>query len=144
MYPPDPGDHLPDGTTLFGECCGRRDAYAGTAAIYADLPVQVYDWDGDGANEVYISARPLTPNVLALRRDTREERAKRYEGDATMIVLDALTGGEKHRFPMPAPADDSFLFADLTGRGRSRGTGGEGPLLEHVGRVGGGQGAVAL
>jgi hypothetical protein len=35
-----------------------------------------------------------------------------------MVVLDGLTGREKHRFPLPAPADDSFLFANLTGRGR--------------------------
>jgi hypothetical protein len=33
-------------------------------------------------------------------------------------VLDGRTGREKTSFPIPAPADDSFLFADLTGRGR--------------------------
>jgi hypothetical protein len=35
-----------------------------------------------------------------------------------MIVLDGWTGQEKGKFDLPAPADDSFLFADLTGRGR--------------------------
>lgn len=35
-----------------------------------------------------------------------------------MVVLDGLTGKEKHSFPLSAPADDCFLFADLTGRGR--------------------------
>ena len=81
---------------------------------YSDLPVQVYDWDNDGANEVlyvrqakYVGARP------GIR-----ERAERYEGDATKVVLDALTGKEKKHFSIPAPADDCFLFADLTGRGR--------------------------
>ncbi len=84
---------------------------------YGDLPVQVYDWDNDGRNEVlyvqqarYAELYPDTPYAV--------QRAKRYEGHATMIVLDALTGKEKHRFPLPAPADGSFLFADLTGRGR--------------------------
>jgi len=35
-----------------------------------------------------------------------------------MHVLDGRTGEEKDRFSLPAPADDCFLFADLTGRGR--------------------------
>jgi hypothetical protein len=35
-----------------------------------------------------------------------------------MVVLDGLTGREKKTFPLPSPADDCFLFADLTGRGR--------------------------
>jgi len=35
-----------------------------------------------------------------------------------MVVLDGLTGREKARFALPAPADGSFLFADLMGRGR--------------------------
>ena len=46
------------------------------------------------------------------------ETASRYEGDATMVVLEGATGREKETFPLPAPADDCFLFADLTGRGR--------------------------
>ena len=81
---------------------------------YSDLPVQVHDWDGDGAAEVmyirqagYIGGNP-----------NYRERADRYEGHATMIVLDGRTGREKKTFALPPPADDSFLFADLTGRGR--------------------------
>ena len=35
-----------------------------------------------------------------------------------MLVLDGRTGREKGSFALPAPADDSFLLADLTGRGR--------------------------
>ena len=46
------------------------------------------------------------------------ERAARYTGDATLIILDAASGREKARLPLPAPADDCFLFADLTGQGR--------------------------
>ncbi|MCC6445358.1 MAG: hypothetical protein IT210_18100 [Armatimonadetes bacterium] len=85
--------------------------------IYGDLPVQIYDWDGDGANEaLYIrQARYAEPVLL---EGGERERARRYEGHAAMIVLDGRTGREKASFPLPAPADDCFLFADLTGRGR--------------------------
>ncbi|MBM3277509.1 MAG: hypothetical protein FJY95_05440 [Candidatus Handelsmanbacteria bacterium] len=91
---------------------------AANGQCYSDLPVQVYDWDGDGANEVLfveqaVYAEPIEYGELRIR-----ERAKRYEGDAWMVVLEAASGREKSRFPIPAPADDSFLFADLTGRGR--------------------------
>jgi len=81
---------------------------------YSDLPVQVYDWDNDGVSEVmYIrQARYIGGNPKY------RERANRYEGNATMVVLDGRTGKEKKTFALPAPADDSFLFADLTGRGR--------------------------
>jgi hypothetical protein len=85
---------------------------------YCDLPAQVYDWDRDGRNEVlyvqqavYLDSPPPTASTI-------RERANRYEGNATMLVLEGATGREKARFPLPAPADDSFLFADLTGRGR--------------------------
>lgn len=85
--------------------------------IYSDLPVQVYDWDDDGQNEVlYIEqARYATlfpDSILAV------ERAMRYEGNATLVILDGVTGRRKDALPLPAPADDCFLFADLTGRGR--------------------------
>lgn len=85
--------------------------------IYSDLPVQVYDWDGDGRNEVlYVrQAKYVAPEWDG--RSARE-RADRYEGDATMVVLDGATGNAKRTFPLPAPADDCFLFADLSGRGR--------------------------
>lgn len=84
--------------------------------IYSDLPVQVYDWDNDGRNEVvYLKqAKYLDPWD---GRSPRQE-GSRFEGDATMIILDGATGREKMRLPMPAAGDDSFLFADLTGRGR--------------------------
>ncbi len=84
--------------------------------IYSDLPVQIYDWDRDGRNEVLYVKQAIyagPPDPVYGR-----QRATRYEGDATMIILDGWTGKEKARFALPAPADDSFLFADLTGRGR--------------------------
>ena len=85
--------------------------------IYSDLPVQVYDWDGDGNNEVlYIEqaryAELHDPSAVV------QERAKWYEGQATMVVLDGCTAERKASIALPAPADDSFLLADLTGRGR--------------------------
>ena len=55
---------------------------------------------------------------MDLRERSHRERADRYIGDATMVVLDGTSGKEKATFALPAPADDSFLFADLTGRGR--------------------------
>ena len=86
--------------------------------IYSDLPVQIYDWDADGRNEV-LYARQARYAEPPYRGGVRE-RASRYEGEATMVVLDGATGREKQRFALPAPADDCFVFADLTGRGRRR------------------------
>jgi hypothetical protein len=84
---------------------------------YCDLPVQIYDWDRDGTNEVlyirqavYLDSPPPTATNI-------RERASRYEGQATMVVLDGRSGREEKQFALPAPADDSFLFADLTGHG---------------------------
>ena len=84
--------------------------------IYSDLPVQVYDWDADGRNEV-LYVRQAKYADLYEGGIGAIERAKRYEGDATMVVLDGATGEEKTSFALPAPADDCFLFADLTGKG---------------------------
>jgi hypothetical protein len=105
-------------TTIAGEVLWQTGAPAKeNGRAYCDLPVQIYDWDQDGRNEVfyvrqatYLEAPP--PTAANIR-----ERASRYEGDATLLVLEGRTGQEKHRLALPAPADDSFLFADLTGRG---------------------------
>ncbi|HSW45683.1 MAG TPA: hypothetical protein VLM89_08935 [Phycisphaerae bacterium] len=85
--------------------------------IYSDLPVQVYDWDNDGRNEV-LHVRQAKYVEPAWDGKSPRERATRYEGTATMLVLEGATGHRKASFPLPAPADDSFLFADLTGQGR--------------------------
>ncbi|MCC7261465.1 MAG: hypothetical protein IT369_02980 [Candidatus Latescibacteria bacterium] len=106
-------------TTIEGERLwqwGRPSAANGQC--YSDLPVQVYDWDGDGANEVLFVEQALYAEPIEYGEQRIRERAKRYEGDAWMVVLDAASGREKTRFAIPAPADDSLLFADLTGRGR--------------------------
>ena len=88
--------------------------------IYSDLPVQIYDWDNDGENEVlYIrQAKYLDPWNNGERPFSIRQRAGRYEGPATFVVLDGKTGIEETHFDIPAPADDCFLLADLTGRGR--------------------------
>jgi hypothetical protein len=87
--------------------------------LYSDLPVQIYDWDNDGQNEVlYVCQAKYAEPLMHAEGSVVCERAARYEGTATMVVLDGATGVEKYTFALPAPADDCFLFADLTGRGR--------------------------
>ena len=108
-------------TTIFGERLWQAgEPSPANGRIYGDLPVQIYDWDNDGANEVLFvrQAEYAEPDEFPLGGFMIRERAKRYEGQATMVVLDGQTGKEKRAFPIPAPADDCFLFADLTGRGR--------------------------
>ena len=105
-------------TTIAGEVLWQ----AGTPSldngrIYSDLPVQVYDWDADGRNEVLYVRQARYAEVADPANPIREQ-ATRYEGEATLVVLDGLTGQEKQRLSLPAPADDSLLLADLTGRGR--------------------------
>jgi len=105
-------------TTIFGEMLWQIGApSADNGRIYSDLPVQVYDWDGDGRNEALFVRQARYAEVENPGSSIRE-RATRYEGHATMVVLDGMTGQEKKTFPLPAPADDCFLFADLTGHGR--------------------------
>lgn len=105
-------------TTLGGEVLWQYGTpSADNGEVYCDLPVQIYDWDGCGCNEV-LFVRQAEYLDVEMRADLVVERAPRYGGTATMVVLDGQTGREKHSFPIPAPADDSFLFADLTGRGR--------------------------
>lgn len=104
-------------TTILGEVLwqtGKASKDNGT--IYSDLPVQIYDWDHDDVNEV-LYVRQAVYAEPPYNGGARE-RASRYEGNATMVVLDGSSGKEKTSFSLPAPADDSFLFADLTGRGR--------------------------
>ncbi|HPM83849.1 MAG TPA: hypothetical protein PLF81_24250 [Candidatus Anammoximicrobium sp.] len=106
-------------TTIAGEVLWQTGAPSkDNGRCYCDLPVQIYDWDRDGRNEVlYVRQATYQDSPAPDPRRVRE-RAERYEGDATMLVLDGRTGHEKGSFALPAPADDSFLLADLTGRGR--------------------------
>ncbi|MCE5239119.1 hypothetical protein LLH23_11600 [bacterium] len=105
-------------TTIQGEVLWQTGTpSAANAAIYSDLPVQIVDWDGDGRNEVLV-VRQADYLRVETRPDGVIERALEYGGAAAMVVLDGQTGQQKDEFPLPAPADDSFLFANLTGQGR--------------------------
>lgn len=105
-------------TTILGEMLWQSGAPSPEHGdIYSDLPVQIYDWDRDGKNEV-LYVRQAVYAEPPYDGHSPRERATRYEGNATMVVLDGQTGKEKSTFALPAPADDCFLFADLTGKGR--------------------------
>jgi outer membrane protein assembly factor BamB len=106
-------------TTILGERLWQTGKPSeANGRVYSDLPVQVYDWDNDGINEVLYVRQAEYVEPIEYGEEKIRERANRYEGNATMVVLDGNTGREKTTFSIPAPADDSFLFADLTGRGR--------------------------
>jgi hypothetical protein len=66
-------------------------AEAGRNQLHHDVAAQVYDWDGDGVNEVIVAA------------------------DQAVIELDGKTGQEKRRFAIPANASDCLVFCNLTG-----------------------------
>jgi len=106
---------------------------------YSDYPFQVYDWDGDGQQEVlyvkqayyktakvwcYSQARHIelkkpSQETLRFDRDIAAESALEYEGSAYLMVLDGSTGNVKEQIPIPSPADDSFLLAHFDGTGKS-------------------------
>jgi hypothetical protein len=105
-------------TTIHGDLLWQTGTpSAANGDLYSDLPIQIYDWDGDGRNEV-LYVRQAEYLKIEPRPDGVVERALAYGGTATMVVLDGQTGQPKSEFALPAPADDSFLFADLTGQGR--------------------------
>ncbi|OHB78588.1 MAG: hypothetical protein A2W31_00555 [Planctomycetes bacterium RBG_16_64_10] len=104
-------------TTITGSVLWQSGTPAGDhGRIYSDLPVQIYDWDQDGRNEVLYVRQAVYAQPV--RHGTIQERATRYEGSATLAVLEGHTGQPKSTLSLPAPADDCFLLADLTGRGR--------------------------
>ncbi|NLC59055.1 MAG: hypothetical protein GX774_19650 [Armatimonadetes bacterium] len=106
-------------TDIFGRVLWQRgEPSLDNGRIYSDLPVQVYDWDNDGRNEVLYVRQAHYAEPIYLAGTEIVEHARRYEGDATLVVLEGATGEEKASLALPAPADDCFLFADLTGRGR--------------------------
>jgi hypothetical protein len=62
----------------------------GRRKLHHDVACQIYDWDGDGRNEVVL----LT--------------------DGFLVQLEGSTGRELRRFPIPAQAADCLLFANLS------------------------------
>ncbi|MFZ4775546.1 MAG: hypothetical protein ACOYM3_09300 [Terrimicrobiaceae bacterium] len=106
-------------TTIVGEVLWQHGTPSvGNGCNGGDMPVQIYDWDGDGQNEVIFIRQAVYAELYPKDPTNYRGRAKRYRGTATLVVLNGKTGKEKASLPLPAPADDSIVFADLTGRGR--------------------------
>jgi hypothetical protein len=71
------------------------DPDAGQNLLQFDVACQIYDWNGDGKNEVVV----ITADAV--------------------IELDGATGVETYRLPIPPQASDSLVFANLTGGDRA-------------------------
>lgn len=73
-------------------------AGTGKQGLYSDVPVAIYDLDGDGRQEVWLSPA------------------------GALLVLDGRTGKERRRLPLPdgLAVADCITFADLRGLGRAR------------------------
>ena len=110
----------------------------GGADNYSDLPVQIYDWDGDGMNEVlfiqqakykiadmwqYSTASRVIKEIknqdeVRFDPDLASERAQEYDGDATLVILDGATGAVKEKITVPAPGDDCIAIGYFDGTGK--------------------------
>lgn len=71
------------------------DPKIGRQKLHHDVACQIYDWDGDGKNEVVLC------------------------GDSFLFELDGATGREKRRLPLPKDATDCLVFANLSGNKRA-------------------------
>jgi len=67
----------------------------GRRGLHHDVACQIHDWDGDGQQEVIVSAEDC------------------------LVELDGATGEERRRVSIPRGASDCLVFADLSGRGRA-------------------------
>ncbi len=67
----------------------------GRYEIHHDVACQIYDWDGDGNNEVVVAAKEK------------------------VVEIDGATGKEKQSFAIPPDASDCIVFANLTGAKRA-------------------------
>ena len=66
----------------------------GRKPLHHDVACQIYDWDGDGRNEVVLCT------------------------EGFLVELDGATGREKRRLPLPKDATDCLVFANLSGNKR--------------------------
>lgn len=106
---------------------------------YSDLPIQIFDWDQDGRNEVvYIKqATYKIADVWDIPTGTRifvdatkdydhfrnnpnwsAERSDSYVGKAELIILDGATGEQKASYEIPESADDCVGFGFFDGTGK--------------------------
>lgn len=97
------------------------EANAGEPELSYDVPLQIYDLDGDGRNEVHLSV--YAENMKPHRRDAG---ATSVSGDAQhltgyLVELDGATGTERRRRPLPEglAVADCIAFANLTGGKRA-------------------------
>ena len=67
----------------------------GRGRLHHDVACQIYDWDGDGRNEVVLCTQGF------------------------LIELDGATGAERRRFAIPPDATDCLVFANLSGKKRA-------------------------
>lgn len=67
------------------------DPKIGRKKLHHDVACQIYDWDGDGKNEVVLC------------------------GDGFLFELDGATGREKRRLPLPKDAGDCLAFVNVSG-----------------------------
>ena len=71
------------------------DPTVGTREVAYDVACQIYDWDGDGRNEVVLSTQ------------------------GALVELDGATGKERRRLPLPPEAEDCLTFVNLSGGPRA-------------------------
>ena len=83
--------HRLDGSVLWR----WGDPTEGRNTLHHDVACQIYDWDGDGQNEV----------VLATK--------------GAIVELEGATGVEKRRFSIPENASDCIVFANISGGKRA-------------------------
>ncbi len=70
------------------------DPTVGRRQLHHDVACQIYDWDGDGRNEVVLCAK------------------------GHLVELEGASGKEKRRWPLPENATDCLVFANLSGKPR--------------------------
>ncbi|MGI9427121.1 MAG: hypothetical protein ACR2NM_00570 [Bythopirellula sp.] len=87
--------HRLDGSVLWkwGKPEGMRDS------LGSDFACQIYDWNGDGVQEVVLSTKSA--------------------GKTWLVELDGPTGKEKRRFEIPHDAADCIVFCNLSGNARA-------------------------
>ncbi len=80
-----------DGTVLWR----WGNPHIGRKQLHHDVACQIYDWDGDGRNEVVLCT------------------------EGFLVELNGVTGKEQRRLPLPKDATDCLLFANLSGQPRA-------------------------